>query len=245
MGAGSVSGTAASTGCGAARGPHAAPGASINAAATTIARRERLCRPGSRSTFTCPPVHIWPRPFGDTSTLIRSSRPARRRSHCPRCRRPCCRWRRASTSRTRPVRRRRQRLRCCSTDARCDSGDVCTVGVCSHAPIAGCCHDNGECDDGAGCTADGCVGNVCHNTRIPGCCSPDEDAAVVCNDGVPCPRTPTSRARRWCCTWPVSTTAPAGPTTTACGSTGSRCRGVRRRGPGAQRQGGQHVAGDP
>ncbi len=80
----------------------------------------------------------------------------------------------------------------CAGDADCGDGDPCTTdtcdvltGICSHAPIPGCCESNGDCDDQNLCTLDLCDGGVCENVydgAAPGCCQEDVD----CDDGDPC-----------------------------------------------------------
>ncbi|MEZ4265742.1 MAG: lamin tail domain-containing protein [Myxococcota bacterium] len=73
----------------------------------------------------------------------------------------------------------------CYEDGDCDDGNPCTEdacgadGICSHAPIAGCCTTLKECDDGDACTNDSCLldSNTCLNapTSDPLCCNVDED----------------------------------------------------------------------
>ena len=101
------------------------------------------------------------------------------------------------------------RVRCpCEITADCDdgnpcSGQVCSTGLCSYGPIAGCCtHDlecpfgwmcegdscvqcgtAAECDDGDECTTDICtVDGLCEHLAIDGCCNVDAD----CDDGLFC-----------------------------------------------------------
>ena len=50
------------------------------------------------------------------------------------------------------------------------------LGLCTHAPISGCCLDKFDCDDGNACTSDLCVQQTCmHYTTLNGsqiCCDP-------------------------------------------------------------------------
>ena len=75
---------------------------------------------------------------------------------------------------------------CCSADAECDDGDVCTMdscpgidSLCLFEPIPDCCSTEAECDDGDPCTEDSCpmTGEGCLHIDV--CCQTDAD----CDDG--------------------------------------------------------------
>ena len=94
---------------------------------------------------------------------------------------------------------------CCTDDAQCDDGQVCTsdgcdavTGACVTAPIAGCCQTNAGCDDGQLCTTDICdvETGACGYTPKPGCCSSDAD----CEDGLPCTTNTCNTATGACST---------------------------------------------
>ncbi|MFO0695322.1 MAG: hypothetical protein U0230_17295 [Polyangiales bacterium] len=64
---------------------------------------------------------------------------------------------------------------CCSVDADCSDGNVCTAescdqGVCvAKGPIPSCCTLAADCDDGDACTTDACSQHACMHTAIAGC----------------------------------------------------------------------------
>ena len=74
----------------------------------------------------------------------------------------------------------------CSSDADCDGGVTCTIGLC----VSGVCEyvdapDGTACDDGDVCTSgDVCIAGTCMGTPIPGCGSCVDDAD--CDDGNIC-----------------------------------------------------------
>src|SRR5439155_149351 len=79
---------------------------------------------------------------------------------------------------------------CCSSDAQCSDGDLCTgVETCNTA--TGQCQDAPDvvCNDNDVCTLDSCdpMTGMCHFDPQPGCCNTNAD----CDDGNACPSDPS------------------------------------------------------
>jgi MYXO-CTERM domain-containing protein len=95
------------------------------------------------------------------------------------------------------------------TAADCDDHDACTTdscdaatGVCTNAPIAGCCQLSGDCDDHDNCTLDFCLpmNHTCVHFPAPGCCLSDAD----CQDNQPCTRDECDLATNTCTHFPIT-----------------------------------------
>ncbi|MFM9105261.1 MAG: hypothetical protein ACKOWF_01015, partial [Chloroflexota bacterium] len=73
-------------------------------------------------------------------------------------------------------------------DSKVCTTDTCSMGVCVHTPIVGCCTLDSECNDGNACTTDACnpTTHTCTHTNLTGvACGTDNNgccSAGICND---------------------------------------------------------------
>ena len=81
----------------------------------------------------------------------------------------------------------------CASDGDCDDGNVCTLddcgadGLCSSAPIGGCCVDSSDCSDGdTPCVEFACIQNQCEPSTLAGCCQSTADCPILPCQTVQC-----------------------------------------------------------
>jgi hypothetical protein len=87
----------------------------------------------------------------------------------------------------------------CDDGNGCTTGDACGGGVCTGQPVPGCCSSDADCEDGNLCTDDHCTNHLCENSPVT-CSSADvcvaafcdptvgacATAPISCDDGNPC-----------------------------------------------------------